>query len=203
MKESAEFSVAGDVLVNRDTNVTVTDQEETMEYWLSMNHYFGNIAEYREKMAVDERDGNVTSARRNRSIRETCSWIEKRNYKKKLVRRFLSLNPAMDYSEIEGTFCKQGIYINTAQYNDDGYYDPGCQYNFNVYNRIYLTPHGFLRKYHGVISYERIGYALGCKDKSFSKKVNRKIRYRSIDDEKSCAESIYKKYHGIMKRGIW
>ena len=137
--------------------------------WYEMPGALDNLENnpaYLEKIAIDaEPEQNAAVTITHRQLRSTCSWIEKRNYKKKMVRRFLSINPDMDYSKLDGTTCGAAIYLCFPDYNDGDFYDPKMVYSFNPYSRVFLSPRGDLRKYHGAASFCRGSYTLGCKDK--------------------------------------
>ena len=131
------------------------------------------------------------------------AWVSKRNHKKKIIRRFLSVNPYMDYSKLCGTGCSPAIYLCIPSYNDGDYYDREMTYNLNPYEKIFLSPHGDLRKYRGTVYPIRGSYALSHKDKDASKITNRLIRKYALDDELICSHSYYKKVYGPLVDRIW
>ena len=96
----------------------------------------------------------------HRSTRCLNSWARKRAYKKKLVRQFLSINPAMDFSKFGGTGRGSAIYCWFAGYENGEFYDPRMEYCFNPYYSVYLSRRGDLRKFAGQNSYCRGGYTL-------------------------------------------
>ena len=97
---------------------------------------------YHEKLAIDadiEPVRNMMPANKQAFRQIDCSWVKKREYKKKLVRRFLSINPDMDYSKRHGTRCSPAIYLCFPTYNDGDFYDPKMTYSFNPYTRVFLS----------------------------------------------------------------
>ena len=162
---------------------------------------------YIEKMAIDDCEENTDVALKSRNIRKTCSWIENRNHKKKMIRRFLSMNPAMDFSNNKGTDCINAIVLNTPKYTEDGFYDPRISYNFNTYCNIFLSRRGDLRVYHGASAINRSGiYTLGKKDKeSYQKVTNRRIRHLKVDIDADAPNNYayFKKAFNPMIDYLW
>lgn len=187
----------------RNTNTSISDETDTMEYWLSMDDDIESNPVFLEKLSADDIEDCKSSAVKPKKYRNTCSWIEKRDYKKKMIRRFLSINPAMDFSQHGGTWCSPGIYISIGHHDELGFYDPKIYYDFNIYTRIFLSRRGDLRKYHGMIAPIGTCYALGRKDKTIAKIANRKIRYQPIDEDTPLNDSVYKKMYGILVHQIW
>ena len=161
---------------------------------------------YLEKLVVDA-DDEVTRenvlTHTNAKSRNVCSWIKKRKHKKKMVRRFLSINPDMDYAQLHGMRCEPAIYLCIPSYNEGDYYDPKITYSFNPYTRVFLSLRGDLRKYHGAAFPIRSSYALGPKDKDAAKITNRRIRHRALDDETVGSYSYCKKLYGPLIDEIW
>lgn len=156
-----------------------------------------------EKMAGDDEcEPNTAVSTTGRRERHDCSWMEKRSYKKRLVRRFLSINLAMDYSRFYGTRCRPGIYIAWLPWDDDSdYYQ--TDYEINPYSKIFLSRRGDLRKYRGVIKGGINGYALAGKDKLASRITNRRIRYCPISTETTCSYAFEKKRHAPLPVDPW
>lgn len=103
---------------------------------------------YLEKLAVDADDEETTdtiSANKKAKARSVCSRIKKRKHKKKMVRRFLSINPDMDYAKLHGRRCEPAIYLCIPSYNEGDYYDPKSTYSFNPYTKVILSLRGDLR----------------------------------------------------------
>lgn len=99
---------------------------------------FENNPAYHEKLAIDadiELVKNVKPANKQTFCRTDCSWVKKRIYKKKLVRRFLTINPDMDYSKLHGMRCSPAIYLCFPDYNNGDFYDPKMTYSFNPYTQ--------------------------------------------------------------------
>lgn len=161
---------------------------------------------YFEKMEVDAYTEPVrkpSSIGKQADARNTCSWIRKHKYKKKMVRRFLSINPDMEISKLNGMRCDPGIYLNTPYYEDGYYYDPRITYSFNPYTRIFLSRRGDLRKYHGAVSYIQGSFALGSKEKDAVKLTNRRIRHHALDEEAINRYSSCKKLYAPMTDNLW
>lgn len=143
---------------------------------------FENNPAYLNKVEINnepKQDTTITTS--HGKTRCTYAWVEKRNYKKKMVRCFLSINPDMDYSKLGGARCSPAIYLCFPDYNDGDFYDPKKTYSFNPHSRIYLSPRGDLRKYHGAVSPCRGSYALGRKNKDVSRITNRRLRHLETD----------------------
>lgn len=141
----------------------------------------------------------VSGGRKN--VRGECAWERKRRYKKRMVRRFLSMNPAMDYSRIKGHGCPDGIYLDFRDPADEDYKSPRKSYWINPYTRIYISPRGDLRKYNGDMLYDRSGdFALCSGYKNTAKKMtNRRIRRVPVDAELPTSESCRRKAYGPRK----
>ena len=165
---------------------------------------FASNPSYVEKIAVDnEMRCEPRDSKKRNTIRKSCAWIEKRNHKKRIVRRFLSMNPSMDYSTLKDVSCQPAIYINFPEFSEGKFYNPRMEYCFNPYNKIYLSRRGDLRKYHGAISYYHGGYALGHKSKDDSKITNRRIRHVDNIEDIPSQHSCCKKLYGPMIEDLW
>lgn len=161
---------------------------------------------YLEKLAVDadfEVTKEVISPSEKTTDRSVCSWVKNRKHKKKMVRRFLTINPDMDYSKLYGMRCSPAIYLCFPSYNDGNYYDPKMTYSFNPYTRVFLSLRGDLRKYHGAAFPIRGSYALGAKDRDAAKITNRRIRRHALDEETVGSYSYCKKLYGPLIDEIW
>lgn len=177
-------------------------------YWYEMEGAldgFENDPDYLEK--VTEYDEKTIGNFNNKKPVKTrnCAWIRNRSYKKKIVRRFLSMNPAMDYSTMKGIcHIHNGIYLNYACYNhdDSSFYDPHVNYCLNPYSRIYLTHRGNLRMMHGDLFRIRTSFALGYTKKVAIKCMNRRLRKTEFT-EGIPSYSFCKKYYCPMIDEIW
>lgn len=161
---------------------------------------------YLEKLAVDadaELTADMIPTVVRTKTRSVCSWVRKRKHKKKMVRRFLTINPDMDYSKLHGMRCSPAIYLCFPTYNEGDFYDPKMTYSFNPYTRVFLSLRGDLRKYHGAAFPIRGSYALGAKDKNAAKITNRRIRHLALDDNMSNNYSYCKKLYGSLIDEIW
>ena len=166
---------------------------------------FESSPEYLEKMTFDYMDAeekNADQMRIGKGSRD-CAWVRNRNNKKKLIRRFLSINPSMDYSKLSGIRCKSAIYMCFPEYYEGKFYDPKMEYNFNPYNKVFLSPRGDIRKYHGEVSPWRGSFALGRKEKGVSQITNRRIRQLNDFDELPSNYSDCKKLYGPPVDDLW
>lgn len=167
---------------------------------------FENNPAFLEKLAIDDDTEMLkkeTLSKKNMAVCDTCSWIRKRRYQKKMIRQFLSINPDMDYSKFFGTRCRPAIYCCFPTYQEDGFFDPRMYYDFNHYTKVFLSPRGDLRKYHGDIFPIRSSYALGPKDRDAAIITNRRIRHQIIDEESINCYSYLKKHYGALIDEIW
>ena len=159
---------------------------------------------YLEKLAIDaDAEPGRQTAPGRKAPRRACSWVRKRRFKKKMVRRFLSINPDLDYSGLCGTDCRPGIWLRIPSYEDDGFYDPRMIYLFNTYTKVFLSPRGDLRKYHGDVFPDGSSYALGRKDKDAAKITNRRIRRHANDAEPVGSYSFCRKLYGPLIDEVW
>ena len=161
---------------------------------------------YLEKLSVDvdvEMTTDVISTGEKTKSLRVCSWIRKRKHKKKMVRRFLTINTDMDYSKLYGMRCSPAIYLCFPSYNEGNYYDPKMTYSFNPYTRVFLSFRGDLRKYHGAAFPIRSSYALGPKDRDVAKITNRRIRRYALDEETVRSYSYCKKLYEPLIDEIW
>lgn len=91
---------------------------------------------YLEKLAIDavvEVTADVIPAGEKKKARSVYSCVKKRKHKKKLIRRFLTINPDMDYTKLHGMRCSPAIYLCFPDYNNGDFYDPKMTYTFNPY----------------------------------------------------------------------
>ena len=159
--------------------------------------------EYKEKLKCE--DDRETKAHKKNAIRRKRedAWSRKRSHKKKMVRRFLSMNPAMDYSEFGGTSRGNGIYVSDSGASDGKYRNARTQYCMNPYTKVYLSPRGDLRVYHGNVSYIRGSFTLVKKDKMQQKLTNKRIRMERITEESGGSYSYKKKLFGPEDDDLW
>ena len=154
---------------------------------------FENNPAFLEKLAMDSEEEIEVKCRpyNRKATHDSCSWVKKRRYKKKMVRRFLSINPDLDYSSSRGMRCCKGYYIHTSNDNI-----PRHDYTFNRYTNIYLSRRGDLRKFNGKVVLEDKRLSLWKKDKSVEKLTNRRIRYNESNEEECRNHSYCKKLYG-------
>ena len=134
------------------------------------------------------------------------AWVRKRLYKKKMVRRFLDLNPSMNYSQLCGTDCRRGIYQFDHNLDDD-VYDSYPLYCLNRNNHIFLSVRGDLRIYHGALfSHGIFNYTMGGRN-DIRKITNRRLRKLPFDAEgasnyafckKLCAPIPYNSHYTLV-----
>lgn len=148
---------------------------------------------YLEKLAVDSEEEieGMDRPSGKRVTQTSCSWVKKRRYKKKMVRRFLSINPDLDYSSSHGMRCCKGYYIH-----DEHESFPRHYYTFNRYTKVYLSRRGDLRKFNGQVVFENKRLSLWKKDKTVGKLTNRRIHYNENYGEACRTHSYCKKLYG-------
>lgn len=159
--------------------------------------------EFQEKIVVDMDEKQLENMPMRSEKQRLDPWSRKRKHKKKMVRRFLSMNPAMDYSNMFGQNCRQAIYIHYPRVFDGEYQDHRMEYALNPYTKVFLSPRGDLRVYHGNISYIRGSYTLANKDKSLQRVTNRRIRKASMEDIATTSFSYCKKCYGPWVDDLW
>lgn len=152
------------------------------------------LAEYMDM--VNEVSENGKPVRKCKQIyKEKNSWVKKDIYRKKMKRKFYSMNPGMDKKGIIPLRNLNCIWIDTDKATNGGLY------NINPVNHIYLTPRGHYEQFRG--SYERctagIVFGLGTKDRTVGALTNRRIRRIRINEDDSILKhSEYKKLLGPM-----
>lgn len=159
--------------------------------------------EYVEKYLLDEEDVCFAVKSKCAEKQREHAWNRKRQHKKKMVRRFLTMNPAMDFSNMAGQNCREAIYINYPHVFDGAYQDHRMEYALNPYTKVFLSPRGDLRVYHGNISYIRGSYTLANKDKSLQRVTNRRIRKAAMEDITATNFSYCKKRYGPWVDDLW
>lgn len=149
-----------------------------------------------EKCLLDDEEQILNRTKRNTQKERDNAWQRNRSYKEKLVRRFLSMNPSMDYSDFRGMRCSQAIYLHFPQDDNGEYVDHRMSYCINPYTKVFLSRRGDLRVYHGNISYIRGSFTLANKDKMIQKITNKRIRKANAGEETICTFSYQKKLYG-------
>ena len=173
--------------------------EEFSDFSVLLDQHWDDSA-VTEKTEQDDVQHEETVNHSQQYSRRPCSWIRKRNHKKKMVRRFLSMNPAYDYSKMQGIRPEPSVWLNSFCMDAKGYYDPMLTYGINPYYHIYLSPRGDLRIYHGVISFDHGWMAMANKNPCTKKKTNKTLRRITSDDD--MIHGSYRKY-GIPGDFIW
>ena len=168
---------------------------------------FENNPAFIEKMAIDDGDEELTkkekSTNRRSKKKNECSWVKKRNYKKKMVRRFLSVNPDRVYSKDDGDSYYVAYVLNVASWYDEEFYDPKEHYSFNPYSHVYLSPRGDIRKWNGKISGTLTCFLLDTSVKWARDITNRRIRHAPIGEESNYSYSWYKKMFSPLGRNYY
>ena len=141
------------------------------------------------------------------SRKDSCarpgSWVRKRNYRKKLVRRFLSMNPAYHFTEFRGIRPEPAVWLNRYTLHNGKDYDPMLEYDINPYFCIYVSPRGDLRKYRGVVSFDHGQYALCNKNRMMSRITNRRLRRIPADQDLPSSFSACRKAYGPPVENGW
>lgn len=160
---------------------------------------------FQEKMMDDIADneyGSLPSHTGHQCAHQRpTGWWRKRLYRKKLLRRFLNLNPALKPSEMCGTHPHRAVYF--CSFVDEPYYNPRHYYNINLFEKLYLSTSGDIRVckkrivHHGGHSC----FLIGTNDVPDAKKfTNRRIRSKVIreDDYVPSGPALYKKQHSVL-----
>ena len=154
--------------------------------------YLDNIEDdpaYIEKMQLDNDEESFEPRVLAHRHRKECSWIKNRKYRKRLVRRFLSGNPGLDISQVDG---------DTARCND--YYlgeNKHLVCGINPYTKVYKSCKGDLRVLHGkVIMRGPFVFQLNPRGqiRYIARQTNRRIRHMPIKEDMPNRYSYYKKH---------
>lgn len=173
-----------------------------MMNWYDRIDDMESTPEFFEKQALDQEKPFDSRHNVMKRRERDSSWNRKRCYKKKLVRRFLSMNPSMDFSDSLGISGARAIY--SYQYIEDGAYrNPRTMYCLNPYTHIYLSRSGCLRIYQGNISYIQGSFTLTSNDRIHLKLTNKRIRRASLDEERSPQFSYHKKLYSPKIDDLW
>ena len=119
-------------------------------------------------------------------------WQRKKDYKDKLKRRFLSINPGMDIQGLRGCTATRADVLLT--HSDDR------EISFNPYVNLFVSKRGDIRKYHGKIRiksryyYETCGY----EDRYGIRLVQRRIRRELINEDTSLSMSYLRKKFMVL-----
>lgn len=157
-----------------------------------------NNDEYIEKMNIEdsyeseENENDYIFSKKTDS--RPNAYLRNRKYKKKQLKKFLSLNPGMDFNNVEPlerTY--NAIYISS----------PKETYSINHANHLFLSKRGNIEQYRGWVLWTCDGgyVVLTNKDHSMGKITNRRIRYEDVcDDDIATLYSIYKKRYSPVNR---
>ena len=166
-----------------------------MERWLERitDEELARIDEYVEKAYQDDISDISESFEKckPKKIREN-SWVKKKRYRKKLMKKFLSVKPDMTPEEcfpMEQT--SNAIYLRPEASID------GRCYCLNHVNHLYMTPRGHIEQFRRRVEwwYDGSLYGIESKDHNLGKITNRRIRHEKIDmeDGEVLRYSTYKK----------
>lgn len=166
-----------------------------MERWLAniTDEELRGIDEYVEKIYQDDKsDSSVMIKDCHQKRNRENSWIRKKRYRKKLIKRFLSVKPDMTSEEcypMESTG-------NVVYLNPEAAINGGC-YCLNHVNHLYMTRRGFTEQFRGRVEWWYGGtiYGIERKNHDIGKITNRRIRHEKIDVENGevLRYSTYKK----------
>lgn len=181
-----------------------------MNNWYDDPQIWANIEDNKEfvqKVNLDEENFEKISRSKNRAPikQRESAWVKNYRYKKKIRRKFLSVNPAMNIDELAGMKCSEAIYVNWPTFENGKFHDARLEYCINPYEKIFLSKRGDLRVYHGNIFYHRSGsFTLVNKDAYVAKLTNKRIRNDAISEEESLKHySFYKKCYGPRVDDLW
>lgn len=157
--------------------------------------------EFSEKIFIDmeEETNDWDYVFHQSSTQRPNGWQRKREYKKKLFRRFLSLNPSLNIADVLGS--RQGRGPHYVRFEEP--FDPRSKYTLNLYERLYLSPAGDIR-----VCKRRIIHHGGCKayrlrqsDLPFAKQyTSRRIRSKVIPDDARApsGRAYYRKQNSML-----
>ena len=123
---------------------------------------------------------------------EKNKWQRKKDYKDKLKRKFLSINPGMDTGSLEGcTGARADVLIT---HSDDR------NISFNPYAKLYISKRGVIKKYQGKIRIKSRYYYETCgHEKRYGMRlVQRRIRRELINEDTSLSMSFLKKKYMVL-----
>ncbi len=119
-------------------------------------------------------------------------WQKKKDYKDKLKRRFLCINPGMGIQDLGGcTATRADVFLT---HSDDR------EISFNPYAKLFVSKRGYIRKYQGKIKIKsRYYYEIcGHEDRYVMRLVQRRIRRESINEETSLSMSFLRKKFMVL-----
>lgn len=132
--------------------------------------------EYYSKIYND--DSEEIELKDKRKPKRENSWVRNRKHRKKMVRKFLSLNPAMQIDPSWNLSSTNGLFY------DSGAGENGGIYNINHVTHVFLAAGGHLEVFRGVVKWGKSGliFELGAKNKDLGKITNRRIRHMKVDE---------------------
>lgn len=129
---------------------------------------------------------------RKKKVRDN-GRVMKSRYKKKLRRRFLSMDPSLDYSKLEGTNCHPGVDASIWVWKDSETMD-SMIYNLNPYSKTFMSKRGDIRVYRGKIeALHGNHYNMNCKYRCVKKLKNSRIRHMKVDEDGGLSYAYAKK----------
>jgi len=156
--------------------------EESMKSQYLINEFNKKVYE-KDDLKIVNRSKTVKKNVRN-------SWISKRLYRKKVIRKFLLLNPSMKIKEIEPLNS-----VNNVIWLDKDAFTNGKKYNINHVNHMFLNKRGHIEVFTGRLEWCPNGGCFGMepKNKKIGHITNRRIRYLRTDANSERMNYIYYK----------
>ena len=143
-----------------------------------------------EKSRAEEETTAPVSDTAVKSRERLHGWQRKRQFRKKMVRKFLSLNPSLKINELErcDTNNLDAIYFGDTQ---------RTYYVLNPYTKVYISPRGDLRQYNGVVSRSPgVGDCLYHKPDRLSSYTNHCLRHLPLTEDMALSGNFYRKLFG-------
>lgn len=135
-----------------------------------------------EKLSIDSNvPEKPQSTIRHKKASRNIGRVRRSKYKYKLLKRFLTIDPAMDYSKLKGTRCESAVNWHIKYWLDKDTKDHMiCE--FNPYNKTFISKRGDVRRYYGKIEEVRKNrFNTNCKCRKVKKLKHRKIRHFAVD----------------------
>lgn len=163
--------------------------------WCGLSDALDNMesnAIFLEKVALD--DGApmdlLCPTPKAKSARD-CSWVKKRHYKKKLIRRFLTIDPAQDFSKVIGTRCEAAVFWEIKKWEDK---NSSRVSPFNPYTKTFKSPRGDIRVYHGKIEdINKNHFNTNRKNRCVKHLKHKRIRSFKVDEDGGLSYGYVKK----------
>lgn len=135
--------------------------------------------EYLEKMDVDLQEENLrgkTAQNAHPRMARENAWYRKREFKKRMIRQFLSVDPTSSIDRENGNRASRGIYLASEKIT--------VNYWINVYTRTYVSPKGDVRHVGCAISpAQPVGFSIYKLSAFTRRRGNRMIRRLPIAED--------------------